>query len=158
MYIPLLQWQIATAYVSDCYHASGVRWAFCCLSLVCIFGIPYTHALASGIWLSWWWDRLGPGTLCCSVAMRAWDKHLLSNKIQRNYKGLKITVCIRSWGKFWTTRYKETEKPNCHFPRAGAKPGYHPCPLHSTPPKGRANHLSYPSGPTPGHTSYTHPI
>ena len=21
---------------------------------------------------------------------------------QRNYKGLKVTVCMRSWGKFWT--------------------------------------------------------
>ena len=34
----------------------------------------------------------------------------LSNKIQRNYKGLKITAC-----KFWTKRFKETKEPNCHF-------------------------------------------
>ena len=29
-----------------------------------------------------------------------------SNKIQRNYKGLKITACMYSWGKLWTKRPK----------------------------------------------------
>ena len=30
------------------------------------------------------------------------------NKIQRNFKGLKIAVHLWRWDKFWTTRYKET--------------------------------------------------
>ena len=43
------------------------------------------------------------------------DKHLLSYKIQRNYKGLKIYACLCSWGKSSMKRYKKTKKPNCHF-------------------------------------------
>lgn len=40
-----------------------------------------------------------------------WTQASSSKKIQRKYqyKGLKITACLRSWGKFWTTRYKETK-------------------------------------------------
>ena len=40
--------------------------------------------------------------------------NILSNKIQRNYKGLKITVLICSWGKL-QTRYKKTVKPMAPF-------------------------------------------
>ena len=54
------------------------------------------------------WDRLGPGTLCRSAC--TWTNISSSNEIQRNYKGLKITVCMQSWGKLWTIRYKKTEK------------------------------------------------
>ena len=37
----------------------------------------------------------------------------LVNKIQGNYKGLKITACMHSWDKKWTKRYKKTKKkPN----------------------------------------------
>ena len=57
--------------------------------------------------------NLGPGTLCCSACI--WTNIFSSNKIQRNYKGLKITVCMHSWGKLWTARYKKTKKPNRHF-------------------------------------------
>ena len=41
-----------------------------------------------------------------------WTDVSLSKKIQRNYKGLKITVCMRNWGKFSikdTKRLKNTE-------------------------------------------------
>ena len=38
----------------------------------------------------------------------------LSNKIQRNYKGLKITACTSSWGKL-QTKYKKTKNPSRHF-------------------------------------------
>ena len=48
-------------------------------------------------------DRLGPGTLCCSAC--TWTNISLGNKIQRNYKGLKITAYMCSWSEFWT-RYK----------------------------------------------------
>ena len=94
---------------------------------------------------------LGPGTLCCSAC--TWTNISLSNKIQRNYKGLIITACMCSWGKFWTTRYKKTKNPTATSGDLGAKAGYCACPLHSTPPKGWVNHLSHPSSPTPGHAS-----
>ena len=70
--------------------------------------------------------------------------------------GLKITACIPSWGKFWTKDTKRPENPTATFEepgaKAGTKAGYCACPLHTTPPKGWANHLSHPSGLTPGHT------
>ena len=44
-------------------------------------------------------DRLGPGTLCCSGCSVCTWTNISSNKIQRNNKGLKITVDMRSWGK-----------------------------------------------------------
>ena len=56
------------------------------------------------------------------------------------------------WGRLWTTRDNETEKPSCHFWRTRSKSRYIACPLHTPPPEGRASHLSHPSGPTPGHT------
>ena len=101
------------------------------------------------------WD-LGPGALCYRACI--WTNISLSNKIQKNYKGLKITACMCSWGKLWTTRYqKDKQKTNCHFWKAGskntvseAKAGYCTCLLHWTPPKGWANHLSHPSSPTLG--------
>ena len=69
-----------------------------------------------------------------------WTKVSLSNKIQRNYKGLKISVCTCSWGKFWTTRYKKTKNLNCHFWGAGSKSRVPHMP--PTPSKCWANHLS----------------
>ena len=53
------------------------------------------------------WD-LGPGTLCCSA--RTWTNISLSSKMQRNYKGLKVTTYMQSWGKLWTTRYERPKK------------------------------------------------
>ena len=56
-------------------------------------------------------------------------------------------------------KIQRDQKPNCHFWRArskhrvlGTKAGYWTCPLHTTPPKGWAKHLSHPCSPTPGHT------
>ena len=100
------------------------------------------------------WDPL---LHCCNAC--TWTNLSSSNKIQRNYMGLKITACMRSWGKFWTKDTKRPKKSHCHFWRAGsknrgsgAKAGYCTCPLHTTPPKEWANHLSYPPALTPGHT------
>ena len=42
------------------------------------------------------WDPL---LKCCSVC--TWT-HFSRNKIQINDVGLKITVCMSSWSKFWT--------------------------------------------------------
>ena len=109
--------------------------------------------------ISWDWDRLGPGTLCYSAC--TWIDVSSRNSIQRNCKGLKITVCMRSWGQIMDNKIQNNQKnpSNCHFWGAGsknrvpgAKAGYCTCPLHSTPPKGWANHLSHTFHPTPGHT------
>lgn len=55
---------------------------------------------------------LEPGTLCCCGCV--WclhlDKPLLEQQIQRNYKGLKRTVDMRSWNKLWAGRYKIKKK------------------------------------------------
>ena len=102
-------------------------------------------------------DSMGPGTLCCSACN--WTNGSLRNKIQRNYKGLKMTVCTGSWGKLRTKGFKKTKQPNCYFwrPRSknwvlGAKAGYCACPLYSILPKGWAHYLSHPSSQTSGHT------
>ena len=103
----------------------------------------------------WGWDRLGPGTLCFSAC--TWTHVSSGNRIQRSYKGLKITACMRSWGKFWT-RYKKTKNPTAASEEPGAKAGYSACPLHSTPPKGWADHLRPPSSPSLWTRPYPHPI
>ena len=41
--------------------------------------------------------------------------------VATSYLGLKITVCMRSWGKFWTKRQKDKKVPKCHFWNAGSK-------------------------------------
>ena len=55
-------------------------------------------------------DETGCGTWelgqCCSHG--AWTHLSSSNKIQRHYMGLKITACLCSGGKFWTT---DTKRP-----------------------------------------------
>ena len=50
--------------------------------------------------------KLGPGTFCCSAC--TWTNLPSINRRQRNYKGLKITECSLSWGRFWT---KDTNRP-----------------------------------------------
>ena len=84
------------------------------------------------------WDPLQQ---CCNAC--PWRHLILNNKVQRNYMGLKITVCLFSWGKIMDKRYKETENPNCHFWRAwsktrvlGAKAACCSCSRHTTPPGG----------------------
>ena len=68
------------------------------------------------------WD-LGPGTLCCSAC--TWTNVSSSNKIQRNYEGLKVTVCTHSWGNLWATGYKKTKNPAATSEEPGAKLGYY---------------------------------
>ena len=59
------------------------------------------------------------GTLCCSSC--TWTDLSSSNKIQRNYKGLKITECMCSWDKVRTKDTKGPREPNCHFWRVRGK-------------------------------------
>lgn len=51
------------------------------------------------------WD-MGPGILCPSSCNACTRTNISTNKIQRNYKGLKITVYMESWGKLWARRHK----------------------------------------------------
>ena len=93
------------------------------------------------------WDPL---LQCCNAC--TWTHLSLSNKIQRNYMGQKITACMHSWGKFWTKDKKRPKNPTANFEEPGAKTVYFVCPLHIPPTREWAKHLSHPSGPTPGHT------
>ena len=52
------------------------------------------------------WD-LGP----LGAMLAPGQNCLQATKTHRNYQGLKITVCLRSWGKLWTIRYKKTKNP-----------------------------------------------
>ena len=106
------------------------------------------------------WD-VGP--FAASDAMLV-PLQISSNKMQRNYMGLKTTVCMCSWDKFQTkdTKNQKTQLPllkNLEQKKQvlEAKAGYCSCPLKSTPPEGQAKHLSHPSGPTPGHTPTLNP-
>ena len=98
---------------------------------------------------------------CCNVC--TWTQLSSSYKIQRNNIGLKITVCLGTWGKFCTKRYKKTKKKknphqNCHFWRSRSKNRVlRKCPARNTT-KGWANHLSHSSSLTPGHTPTFNPF
>ena len=100
-------------------------------------------------WMGWGrggvsgWDRPGPGPLCCRVS--TWTKFSSSNKIQRNCKGPKITVCRSLWGKLQATRYKKRNEtqlplPKSQEPKRGldAKAGCCARAPHAAPPKVRA--------------------
>ena len=68
--------------------------------------------------------QAGPGTLCCSVAILA-AEHTLSNKIQGNCMGLKITACtVRA--NFGPNMQKPTN-PAVTFEEPGTKAGYWGC-------------------------------
>ena len=97
------------------------------------------------------WDPLlGPCTLCCNTC--TWTYLSSSNKIQRNCTGLKITSACSVGANSGPKDTKRPKNPTATFEEPGAKAGYCTCPLHTTPPKGWAKHLSRPSGLTPGHT------
>ena len=60
------------------------------------------------------WD-LGPGTwdpLQQCWKAYTWTNTSLSNKIQGNYRRLKITAYMHGWGKLWIIRYKKIKKKN----------------------------------------------
>ena len=84
--------------------------------------------------VGYFWDRLGPGTLCCSTC--TWTNTSLSNRMQRNYKGLKITACMCCWGKLPTIRFKKSKNPTATSEEQEAKTEYCACFLHTVSPKG----------------------
>ena len=101
------------------------------------------------------WDRPGSSALCWNTLLQCshMDMLLLQQKNiekkKKNYKGLKITACIGSWGKLWTIRQKKTKKPTTASEVLGATTAsvHDPCTWHH---QGLVDHLSHPSGPTPG--------
>ena len=103
------------------------------------------HAFLQGIFPTQGWNL-------CLLCLRALAGGFFTTKAtweaqNTNSKGLKITVCMRSWDQF-RTRYKKIPTPqkgNYHFLRAqsrnrvsGAKAGYCTRPLHSIPPAAAA--------------------
>ena len=69
-----------------------------------------------------------------------------SNKIQRNYKGLKITACVSRWLKPWTKRYKKakTQLPLLRFLEQKQGAMHDACTEHH---KGGGQTTQSPSGP-----------
>ena len=61
-----------------------------------------------------------PGAFAAVLQSVDLDMPLLEPQ-NTDYMGLKITVCMCCWGKFWTRRdkkikqNKQTKNPNCHF-------------------------------------------
>ena len=107
------------------------------------------------------WDPLLQRCNACT-----WTNVSSSYKIQVNYKGLKITVCVHSWGKFWTKDTKRPKKAQLPLLKSreqkqgvGSKSGVLRMPPALNTTKWWAEHLSHPSGPTPGPIpTYPHPI
>ena len=108
------------------------------------------HETMTIILRCWIWGRLGPGNFGCSAY--TWTHLSSSNKIQRNWMRLSVTVCTGRGDKFWTKNTKRAKNSTATFEKSRAKAGYCSCPLHTIPSKGWVDHLSHPSGPTPGHT------
>ena len=57
------------------------------------------------------WDSL---LQCCNHC--TWIPLSLSDKTQRNCMGLKITACLRSWGKFWVQQIQKDQKKHNQLP------------------------------------------
>lgn len=75
--------------------------------------------------LNWYGQGLrgaGTRTLCCNgCSACTWRNISLSNLMQRSHEGLKINVCMHSWGKLWAIRYKKTKNTNWNFWRVESK-------------------------------------
>lgn len=67
-----------------------------------------------------------------------------SNRIQRNYEGLKITAYMHSWDKLWARWYKKPKNPTATSEEKRAFP------LHTPTSKRWADDLSHLSGLIPG--------
>ena len=109
-------------------------------------------------------DTLGPPHFASGLAPGQTSPP--ATKLQRIYKGLKITSYLSSWGKSWTTRYTETKNPPATYKEPGAKTGcqnqkqgpvHAPCMQYHP----KANRLSHPSsltlGPAPTMTPCQEP-
>ena len=106
---------------------------------------------------------LGPLLQCWYL-----DKCLFEQQNTKILYGTKDNWVYVQLEQIMDKKIQRASKPNCHFWRAGrkkwvlgAKAGYCVYPLHSTPSKGYANHLSHASSstpePTPTLTLYKEP-
>ena len=80
-----------------------------------------------------------PWTTACQAS-------LCYKGLKRNDKGLKNCVHAQL-GQIMNSKTQKTKHPAATSEELGAKAGCCPCPLHTPPPKGWANHLSHPSPP-----------
>ena len=116
-----------------------------------------------------WWDqtdRLGPETLDPLLLCLYLDTCLLEQQNTKKLWGTKNNCVHEQWGQIYLGP-QDIKRPKTQLPflksweqksrMLGVNKEYCTCPLHSTPPKEWANHLSHPSGLTPGHTSYKEP-
>jgi len=95
------------------------------------------------------WD-LGP----CAARLQCLylDTPLLEQNIKKLYGTKNNGMHIQLGQTLDPKDTRRPKNPTATFEEPGAKAGYCPCPLHTTPLKGWAKHLSHPSSPTPGHT------
>ena len=100
------------------------------------------------------WDSL---LQCCNAC--TWTNLSSSNKTQRHYQGLKITVCMCNWDKLWIKDTKRPKKkPNCHFWKAGSKSPVLRMPHELNTTKGVGKAPKPPLWPDPWTHLYPHPI
>ena len=105
------------------------------------------------------WDHLWQ---CCNAC--TWTHLSLSNRIQRNCIGLKITACVLSWDKFWTQKIQRDQETQLPLLKSleqkqgvGSKSKVLRMPPAHTTTYGVGKHLSHPSGDTPTLTPYKEP-
>ena len=92
-----------TMFTGELLFCSNLSIFFISISVNGIFIYPFVQARNLS-----YETGLAPGILGCNAC--PWTNVALSNKVQRNYTGLKIPVCMSSWGNSGPTRYKETKK------------------------------------------------
>ena len=115
----------------------------------------YFNLLTPEITTSSFWDRPGnrdPLLQCCNTCNRTYLSW--NNKIQRNC--MELHACAVG-ANSEPQRYKETKNPTANLEELGAKSSICACPLHETPPKGWAKHLSHLPSLTPEYTSILTP-
>ena len=98
-----------------------------------------------------------PGTWGSFAAMLAPGQTSPPATKHKETVGVEIIMCISSWSKFWTKKYKKTKNPTATSKVSGAKAESCSHPLHTTPRSGWADHPGHLSGLTLGPaTALTH--
>ena len=123
---------------------------------ICLPNIQHSYDWLGPANISW---KLGsfPEVLQCFHL----DTPLLQEQNTNKYLRLKLTLCMHSWGKFWTPKRppppkKKKKKTQPPLWRARRKAVYWACPLPSTPPKRWEEHIRHPSDLTSLTHHYPH--
>ena len=112
--------------------------------------------------------RLGPGTPHCRAAKLApGHSSPPATNIQRNYMGLKTTLCMHSWGERWTKKMQKrhthtqttvvAEEPGAKNWVLGAKAPYWASPPNTQHHKGMGKPPKLPLTPNPQTPPDPHP-